>query len=130
MPPKKPTQKRTTKKAEVIAAESNDTQLLIVILLLVLVYPLGILFMWYWMKMWPTWLKIIISLPFIIGIVAAMTACFVGIALMHRFAMNKDFRNRWETQVQIQRQKDATTGATFYLSPTVAPSHTATPTSY
>ncbi|MDE2025358.1 MAG: hypothetical protein KGJ07_02615 [Patescibacteria group bacterium] len=45
-----------------------DTQMIITILLLLFVYPLGLIFMWAWMRTWPLWLKIVISLPFALSI--------------------------------------------------------------
>jgi hypothetical protein len=48
---------------------SNDTKNIIVILLLLFVYPLGILGMFLWTK-WPRWIKVFITLPFVLSIVA------------------------------------------------------------
>src|SRR5579859_4879128 len=45
-----------------------DTQMIVTILLLLFVYPLGLVFMWAWMRNWPIWLKIVISLPFILAL--------------------------------------------------------------
>jgi DMSO reductase anchor subunit len=45
-----------------------DTQMIVTILLLLFVYPLGLMFMWVWMHTWPVWLKLIISIPFLLGL--------------------------------------------------------------
>jgi hypothetical protein len=45
-----------------------DTQMVITILLLLFVYPIGLIFMWAWMRNWPVWLKVVISLPFLLAI--------------------------------------------------------------
>lgn len=77
MPTKKKSVKKPVVKKVVVSkpqvTSSNgptyDTIMIITILLLLFVYPLGLIFMWAWMKTWPVWLKIVISLPFIISVV-------------------------------------------------------------
>jgi hypothetical protein len=44
---------------------SNDTKTIITVLLLLLMFPIGLLLMWFWVK-WPVWVKIVISLPILI----------------------------------------------------------------
>lgn len=41
----------------------NDNKSIIVILLLVFAYPVGVVLMWAWMKSWPVWLKLLITIP-------------------------------------------------------------------
>ena len=47
---------------------SEDTKGSLVALLLVWFYPVGLIFMFIWMRRWPVWAKIIILLPLIFGI--------------------------------------------------------------
>lgn len=49
---------------------SYETQVVIVILLLLFFYPVGIVLMWAWMRSWPLWVKLLISLPLLFGILA------------------------------------------------------------
>lgn len=61
-----------------------DTQMIITILLLLFVYPLGLVFMWAWMKTWPLWLKLIISLPLLLSLfVIFLLFYFVGTIIRH-----------------------------------------------
>jgi len=41
---------------------SNDTKAIITILLILFLPPVGVIVMWAWMKSWPTWLKILLTL--------------------------------------------------------------------
>lgn len=67
---RKPTKKVSAKKPQVSSSQgaSYDTLMIITTLLLIFVYPLGIAFMWAWMKTWPTWVKVVITLPLIISL--------------------------------------------------------------
>lgn len=56
---------------------SHDTKTLIVILLLVFVYWIGLIFMWAWMKTWPKWLKILITLPVFLSILFILFFLYV-----------------------------------------------------
>ncbi len=56
---------------------SYDTQMIITVLLLLFVYPLGVIFMWSWMRNWPVWLKIIITLPVFLFILSVFFIMFV-----------------------------------------------------
>ena len=60
---------------------SNDTKTLIVILLLIFTYWIGLIFMWIWMKTWPNWLKIVLTLPVFASI--ALIAFFVYSVIMN-----------------------------------------------
>jgi hypothetical protein len=61
---------------------SQDTKTIIVILLLIFAYPLGLLLMWFWMKEWPVWVKILISLPVALGVLM-----FLAIAALVLFKL-------------------------------------------
>lgn len=58
---------------------SNDTKTLIVILLLIFTYWIGLIFMWIWMKTWPKWIKILVTLPAIIFLIVVPLAIIVSI---------------------------------------------------
>ena len=68
---------------------SYDIKFLLVILLLFVMYPVGLILMWVWMPHWPTWLKLLISLPVLLGIFL----CFVGMALFVGL-LHRGFENR------------------------------------
>lgn len=91
---------RTTTPSEEI---SYETKLIIVILLLLFVYPIGVIFMWLWMREWPAWLKVIISLPIILGILAIIFGLFFGALLLRNVVTNRDFRNQMMWNYQYQR---------------------------
>ncbi len=44
---------------------SEDTKTIVTVLLLLFVFPLGLVLMWFWTK-WPSWIKLLISVPIII----------------------------------------------------------------
>lgn len=73
---------------------SYDTQMIVTVLLLVFIYPVGLIFMWAWMKTWPIWLKLIISLPFIISLFTmAIILIAIGRFVHHfRAGQYQDFR--------------------------------------
>lgn len=101
---------------------SYDTKLIIVLLLLVFVYPLGIIFMWAWMRTWAGWLKTIVMLPLFIGLLMAilsivMIRSIVGQARMERIQELQ--RMQHERQMQLQ----GTNQFTLTPSPTIFPSH-------
>lgn len=48
---------------------SKDTKAVITVIVLVSLYPVGLLLMWFWTK-WPRWVKIVISLPLFLAILA------------------------------------------------------------
>lgn len=48
---------------------SEDTKTIVTVLLLLFIYPIGLILVWFWVK-WPRWVKIIISLPIIIILLA------------------------------------------------------------
>ncbi len=95
-----------------------DTQMIVTILLLIFIYPVGIIFMWAWMRSWPVWVKLIISLPLIISIL------FVGLILLfvvkevkqiHNEHMIGNYRNLISPTPSVKQN------AIMYESPTVSP---------
>ena len=75
---------------------SQDTKIIIVILLLIFFYPLGLIFMWLWMKEWPTWAKLLISLPVALGILAMLLLMFAvvfGISTGHFMERSSNWKN-------------------------------------
>ena len=89
MPSKKKTRSTSAKKVSQATntaspTGSYDTQIIITVLLLLFVYPLGLIFMWAWMKNWPTWVKVVISLPFLFGLFMIFVFFyFVGTIIRH-----------------------------------------------
>lgn len=90
MPTKKSAKKatRVSQKALSKAYESEisyETKLIIAILLLLFVYPIGLIVMWWWMREWPLWLKLILSIPLFIAVLAVL-GMFLAIGLFIRGA--------------------------------------------
>ena len=94
--------KRSTSNSEI----SYDTQMIVTVLLLIFVYPLGVIFMWAWMRNWPVWLKIIITLPVFMFLLCIFFIMFV----LRRAVDNANYRT-WvimQQQNRNQMQKQAT----------------------
>ncbi len=89
MPKRKTTRKskalRVVRKPHVTSSQgpTYDTLMIVTILLLLFVYPIGIIFMWAWMKTWPTWLKLVISAPFVIAITFLIIVSFIVGSIIH-----------------------------------------------
>lgn len=79
-----------------------DTLMIVTILLLLFVYPIGIIFMWAWMKTWPTWLKIVISAPFVIAITFLIIVSFIVGSIIHR-GLNRAMVQ--ERRIEIMKQQ-------------------------
>lgn len=123
---KTPKRKISSRKASVpqnTLGLSYDTKLIIVLLLLVFVYPLGIIFMWVWMKNWPVWLKILIMLPLLLGLFMAMIFVIMIRALIHEARIERmqelqRLQNEKQMQQQQRSQFTLTPGPSVSLSPT------------
>lgn len=48
---------------------SQDTKTIVTVLLLAFAYPIGLIMMFVWTK-WPVWVKTLVVLPFVIGILS------------------------------------------------------------
>lgn len=62
------------------AGLSEDAKTIITILILVTVYPVGLIFMFVWMK-WKWWVKLLVTLPvtlFIVGVLAAIALAAIN----------------------------------------------------
>lgn len=88
---------------------SYETRVIVVILLLLFVYPIGLICMWAWMRNWPLWLKLLISLPLFLGVLAFFAgAIALGSILSHT-------RLQYEMQNRMQERREER------LFPTVSP---------
>jgi len=58
---------------------SEDTKTLIIVILLLVVYPIGVIVMYLWMKNWAKWVKNLIALPLIIGFIVLILAFLIGL---------------------------------------------------
>ena len=99
--------KRSTSNSEI----SYDTQMIVTVLLLIFVYPLGVIFMWAWMRNWPLWLKIIITLP----VFAFLLCMFLIMFVLRRAVDNANYRT-WvimQEQNRNQMQRQATPPSNF-----------------
>jgi len=56
---------------------SQDTKTIIVVILLVLVYPIGVILMFAWMKKWSWWVKLLAMMPIILVIVVFFVGAFI-----------------------------------------------------
>lgn len=79
---------------------AHDNHLPVVILLLVFVYPIGIIFMWKWMKSWPKWLKWLLTLFLFLPIVLIVVSLIILITLNPSQQLAK--------AQNVQRQNDLT----------------------
>lgn len=52
---------------------SDDTKTIITVILLVTVYPVGLIFMWFWTN-WKLWVKILVSFPISLAILGILFA--------------------------------------------------------
>ncbi len=54
---------------------SDDTRTIVTVLLLIFAFPVGIIVMLAWTR-WPDWLKLLITIPVVIGVIAVIIALF------------------------------------------------------
>lgn len=54
---------------------TNDSKTIITVLLLILVYPIGLILVYVWMK-WKMWIKLLVSLPLLLGLLIFFSALF------------------------------------------------------
>lgn len=62
-----------------------DSNSAVAILLLFLIYPVGLLFMWFGVKNWPVWLKIVLTLPLILSLLFFLLGMTILIPLLSSF---------------------------------------------
>lgn len=62
---------------------SFETKTVITIILLLFVYPVGLILMWWWMREWPLWLKLLLSIPLFFAVLALFGMIFIIGALIH-----------------------------------------------
>lgn len=113
--------RKTARKSKVIRrphitsshGPTYDTLMIVTILLLLFVYPIGIIFMWAWMKTWPTWLKAVISAPFIIAITFLIIVSFIVGSIIHR-GLNKAIVE----EHRIERMQQIPTNMPISVTPT------------
>jgi hypothetical protein len=111
---------------------SYETRVVVVILLLLFVYPIGLICMWAWMRNWPLWLKLLLSLPLFLGVLAF----FVVMVALGSFLGH----SRWNDRVERMQEKmheqqelrlrpsEATPTETLTLTP--SPTEETTPNTY
>lgn len=119
---KKKAAKKTTRSISSVATSeamssemTTDTKTIVVVLLLLFLYPVGVIFMWIWMKTWPAWAKIIISIPFVFGILVFI----FGFTMIGWIIRNGRYHRPME-RMQQERELPQMSGNTnqYYLSPT------------
>lgn len=98
----KSSQTTTARRVDTSEDLSYETKLVIVVLLLLFFYPLGLVFMWMWMRNWPTWLKVIISLPLVMGFVAFFIGIFIAATLIRHAVTSQDFQNSLKQRYEKQ----------------------------
>lgn len=107
---------------------SEDARFLLVIVLLFVFYPVGLVLMWAWTN-WPRWVKILISLPVLVGILLF----FVGMILF-AFALRHGLNDNWQTEPRfryyrgyyMQQQPVMMPQSQEVISPTLSPIPSAT----
>ncbi len=122
---KKLTKKTTRKVSSVVESEAmasemtTDTKTIIVVLLLIFVYPVGAIFMWVWMKWWPLWIRILLTLPFILGVLCMIFGFVMAGFIVRNAAKQQERMNTIPSQRQMYNQTPQDNQ--FYLSPTPTP---------
>jgi hypothetical protein len=122
---RKTTRKSSTPLRKVMAQEtpglSYDTKLIIVLLLLLFVYPLGLVFMWAWMKNWPVWLKLLIMLPLLLGLLIGIFFVIMIQTVVHEAQIERmQELQQMQKEKQMQQQKNGQ--FTLTPAPTSLPS--------
>ena len=56
---------------------SHDKKTIITVILLIFFYPIGLILMFVWMKNWPRWAKVVISLPVIIAVIGIILTTMI-----------------------------------------------------
>jgi hypothetical protein len=116
--------KKSTKKHKVTSRKSStevltyETKLIIVVLLLLFFYPVGLIFMWTWMGKWPMPLRIIITLPVLLGIAAFFMLMVLLASAFHRMQWERNTGYMMQRAIQttpISPMQQATTPATQNL---------------
>lgn len=75
---------------------TNDNSTLVTVLLLIFAYPIGMIVMWFWPK-WKVWVKLLVSLPFVIGIIAIVASVMM-------VALNPEAQNAFQTGAACGQQ--------------------------
>ncbi len=83
---------------------SYDTKVVLTVLLLLFLYPVGLILMWVW-GLWPTWVKVLISLPVLFFILVIVGLIAVGSLVA---------THRPPTQVHYQYQYQNSTSSGNY----------------
>ncbi len=81
--------KRAASKATVSNEVSDDTKVILTVLGLFFFYPIGLVFMFMWMKTWPRWVKILLSLPLILIGFIVLAGIAAGILIGSHSMKNK-----------------------------------------
>ncbi|HSW87639.1 MAG TPA: hypothetical protein VLG12_00580 [Candidatus Saccharimonadales bacterium] len=123
---KKKATKRTTRKvssvveSEAMASEmTTDTKTIIVVLLLIFIYPLGAIFMWVWMKWWPMWVRILLTIPFILGILAMIFGLLMAGFIVRSAVSQQEHMNTNPYQRRMYAPQRSPNR--MYISPTPSP---------
>ena len=82
-PPQNSNQATPVKTASQTENKESKSHSMLVILLLIFLYPIGMILMWFMTK-WPKWIKILLTLPFILGIIGMI----IGIFTLNLIASN------------------------------------------
>lgn len=123
MPTKKKTSKTTVSKQS--TELSYETKMVIVIICLLFVYPVGLILMWFWMREWPLWVKLLISLPLFLGVLFFIIGIvLIGIFIGHaRINMQREqirermLQQRQEMQIRPMTSITPTETTTSPTSP-------------
>ena len=119
---KKAAKKVTRKTTSVMESEAmtseltTDTKTIVVVLLLIFVYPIGVIFMWVWMKWWPKWVKILVTIPFVMAILGIIFTFMIAGTIMHNAMREQDQMNNMPYQRHMQRPMQQQNQ--YYISPT------------
>lgn len=99
-----------------LPSQRLDSKTIAVILLLVFSYPLGVVFMWFWMKTWPGWMKLLLSLALVLGIVLIVLSVSMIFIPFSKQASTKyvPSQSAQPTMTKQQENKNKSTGNSMF----------------
>lgn len=80
----------------------DNTQMVVVILTLLFFYPIGVILMWVWMKSWPKWAKILLTLPLVGGILFIVASVILLIVGGIYVAKNPEVTQEWQDAAKME----------------------------
>ena len=111
---------------EIPVSANHQTKTILVVVALLAFYPVGLVLMWMWMREWPKWVKLLLSAPIILMILAILGIIFTFILV----AQNpRNIKNLQPVSTRIIYPTRAVSLPTStYTAPSLIPTSSASPT--